>query len=148
MRSLRRAAGVAAVVLALAAPSAALAQSAGDEQYADPFGGNGGSSQPSTGSNGSGGSNGTSTSPGTSTGSSGSSGSSGSAAPATTTAPAAPAATTTSGTTAPAATTATAGQPQLPYTGAPAGLIGLAGALLLAGGVALRVRLRDKPGHD
>ncbi len=45
---------------------------------------------------------------------------------------------------APAAASVTAQQPtaQLPYTGADAGLVGAAGALLLAGGVALRLRVR------
>jgi LPXTG-motif cell wall-anchored protein len=33
---------------------------------------------------------------------------------------------------------------QLPYTGANAGLLALAGALCIGGGVALRVRLREQ----
>ena len=37
-----------------------------------------------------------------------------------------------------------AAQPQLPYTGADTGAILLAGSILLAGGVALRVRLRER----
>ena len=37
----------------------------------------------------------------------------------------------------------TASRPQLPLTGGDAGLLALAGSLLLAGGVALRVRLRE-----
>jgi LPXTG-motif cell wall-anchored protein len=127
--------------LALAAPSAALAQSAGDEQYADPFGGSNGGSQGSDG--GSQGSN----------GSGESNGSSGTTAPATSTpAPATSAPTSTSTTTSttpattttPAATTAATGGQQLPYTGAPVGLVVLAGVLLLGGGVALRVRLRER----
>ncbi len=45
---------------------------------------------------------------------------------------------------APAAASVTAQQPtaQLPYTGADTGLVGAAGAVLLAGGVALRLRVR------
>ena len=46
----------------------------------------------------------------------------------------------------PAATTAVAAQEQLPRTGADAGPIALAGTLLLASGVALRVRL-SAPGR-
>jgi LPXTG-motif cell wall-anchored protein len=142
----------AAVALALAAPGAALAQGgAGDDQYADPFGSNDQQQQGSSGGSGSGssgsqGTSGTGSSPTTPSGSStGTSGSS------TTTAPATTSSSSTS-TTAQAAPTATAAGAtsgaQLPYTGANAGLIALAGALLLGGGVALRVRLRDEPRHD
>ena len=44
---------------------------------------------------------------------------------------------------APATTTTAAGQ-QLPRTGADTGLLALGGAVLLAGGVALRVTLRER----
>jgi hypothetical protein len=43
---------------------------------------------------------------------------------------------------APVAAAAQAPEAQLPYTGADAGLVGAAGAVLLAGGVALRLRVR------
>jgi LPXTG-motif cell wall-anchored protein len=113
----------------LASPGAAWAQSAGDEQYEDPFapepgqtddGGSsqgGGSSQDESGASGGGGSSGGGTvQP---------------AAPE----PDAPAETG-------PATTAQApdGAEQLPRTGADAGVIALAGALLLASGLALRRR--------
>jgi LPXTG-motif cell wall-anchored protein len=108
----------------LAAPANAVGQSAGDEQYEDPFAGEqqeqsqgGGSEEPS-------------------------------APVAPTPEPAAP------GSTAPGAEPelqpapesgpAPASQPQLPRTGADTGGIVIAGALLLAGGVALRLRLRDR----
>lgn len=104
--------------LALAVPAPALAQSAGDDQYQDPFGSDTG------GGDGSGSSGGGTTTP----------------AP-TTPAPAAPAAPSASASQAPAAPAA----PQLPYTGAAAdaGLLAGAGVLLLAGGIGLRVRLRE-----
>jgi LPXTG-motif cell wall-anchored protein len=104
-----------ATVLALfvlAAP-AAWAQSAGDEQYQDPFSGqNGGSS--------SGGGSSSAPQP---------------AAPASTPAPAAPAAA------APATPSAATQQPQLPRTGAETLLTALAGVGLVMAGVGLRLRL-------
>jgi hypothetical protein len=106
--------------LALVAPARALAQSAGDNQYQDPFAGQGGSSG----------------------------GSGGSATP--TPQPSAPAPTAPAPASTPAAPTAQAqpapAGPQLPYTGSPvdAGLLAAAGGLLLAGGVTLRVRLRGQ----
>jgi uncharacterized membrane protein len=102
-----------ACALALASPASAVAQSAGDEQYEDPF-------APETGQ----------------------------PAPEETPAPApVPAAGGESSAAAPAPTaepapTATAAQ-QLPYTGADAGLLLAGSVVLLAGGVALRLRVRD-----
>jgi LPXTG-motif cell wall-anchored protein len=112
--------------LALLAPASAFAQSAGDEQYQDPFGGDDqsqsqGSDQQDT--------------QGSSGGDSGS-GETAQATPAPTAAPAAPVATTAQ---------AQAAAPQLPRTGSDAAPQLAAGALLLAGGLVLRVRLRRRP---
>jgi len=104
---------LAALLLALALPAtAALAQGAGDEQYQDPFGDEPEQEEP---------------------------------APIATPAPAAPgqaapAPTATPAVPAPAPTTAPAAAAQLPSTGAEAGLLALAGALLLGAGAALRRR--------
>jgi hypothetical protein len=106
--------------LALVAPASAFAQSAGDEQYQDPFGGD--DQQQSSGG--------------------GSSGSEGTTAQATPT----PAATGTSPTpsaTATAAQAAPAAQ-QLPRTGGDPITPAVAGFWLLLGGVALRARLRPR----
>jgi LPXTG-motif cell wall-anchored protein len=101
---------LAALVVALALPAAALGQGAGDDQYSDPFGDE--QEQP---------------------------------APTATPVPAPaqpPAAAPSQAAPAqPAAPAASA--PQLPRTGADAALLALAGIVLLAGGVALRVRLRE-----
>ena len=109
--------------LLLASPGAAWAQSAGDEQYEDPFG-----DEP--GQSGGGGSSG-----GGESSDDGSSSSSGTVQPSEpeAAAPAEPAA---------PATTAQApdGGEELARTGADAGAIALAGALLLATGLALRRR--------
>jgi hypothetical protein len=104
--------------LALAAPASAFAQSAGDEQYQDPFGGDD-SGQSGSGDQGS------------------SSGDSG-----TTTAQAAPTAAPT--TASPSATTAQAAPAaqQLPRTGGDPITPAVAGFWLLLGGVALRARVR------
>jgi LPXTG-motif cell wall-anchored protein len=109
---------------ALALPATAWGQSAGDEQYEDPF-------APAPGQTDQEGSTG-----GGDTGSSdGGSSGGGTVEPAPTAAPeVAPAAP-------PATTTTTAAEQELPRTGADAGLLALAGAVLLAGGVALRVKL-------
>ncbi len=102
---------IAALACALAAPSAALAQGAGDEQYQDPFGDE--QSEPAP-----------------------------TATPAPAQAPSAPAPTATPSPTAAQAPQQAAPAPsptqQLPRTGVDAGLIALAGAVLLAAGLALR----------
>ena len=115
MPVIRRRLAVLAAAGLLAAPAPALGQSAGDEQYEDPFAGEnqsqgGGSQEP--------------------------------AAPASPepTAPPAPAAESASS----GQGTEPAAQTELPYTGADAGAVLLAGSLLLAGGIALRVRLRER----
>jgi LPXTG-motif cell wall-anchored protein len=115
----RIAALTAVLLLAVAAPAGA--QSAGDDQYQDPFAGEqptqDAGSEPSGGGGGAGGSE-----------------NSEAPEPAATPAPApAPE---------PASAPAPAAAEQLPRTGAHAGLLALAGALLIAGGVALRVRVR------
>jgi len=106
---------IAALLCALAAPAAALAQGAGDEQYQDPFGDEpSGQAEPT---------------PATT------------ATPAPAQAPSAPAPTATpSAAQAPPATAAPAPSGELPRTGADAGWLALAGAVLLAAGLALRRR--------
>jgi len=118
---------LAALILALAllaAHSSALAQSAGDDQYDDPFGGGGGGQQEEP-------------APAPEP----------TPAPAGEPAPAAPAPaataepTTDPGTPAPAETPAAGGGgEQLPRTGAPTALVVGAGAMLLLGGLLLRRR--------
>jgi LPXTG-motif cell wall-anchored protein len=110
---------LAALLLALTVPAAALGQGAGDDQYTDPFG----SGQNDSGDE-------PAQDPDTPT----SSDDEPSAAPAP--APTASAA--------PGQESSGGGQGQLPYTGSDAGLLALSGALLLTGGVALRVRLRGR----
>lgn len=111
---MRRLVPILAAVCLLALPAAALAQSAGDEQYNDPFGqtedqgGNGGG-----GGNGNGGSE------------------EAAPAPAQTEAPA--------GESQPAVTAGAPG-PALPRTGLPVLVVAGSGALLLAGGTTLRRR--------
>jgi LPXTG-motif cell wall-anchored protein len=158
--SRRRVAALVAA-LALAAPGSAAAQSAGDEQYEDPFpvaeeptrdggddssgGGTDGSSGGGTDGSPGGGTDGSSG--GGTTGSPGGTTDSSDTGTAGTADPDAPVSSD-DGTTAAATTqaqTAPAGAEELPRTGAEAGLIALGGALLLAGGVALRVRLRERP---
>jgi hypothetical protein len=133
MRATRRLAAPLAALILAAAPSAAVAQNAGDEQYADPFA-NGGGSQSGGGSNNSG--------SGNSSGSSGSNGSNGSAGVAGTTAQATPSA---QGTTTPSTSAAqtTASAEELPRTGLDAGVVAAVGAALLLTGLALRRRLGD-----
>jgi hypothetical protein len=120
--------------LVLAAPASAFAQSAGDNQYQDPFGG--GDQQQSQG--GSGGGSGDQT-----PSSSGKSAPAPAPAPTATPAPPAPAPTATAApvTTSTTTTTDAAVAPQLPRTGEDAGLLALGGAILLAWGVALRIRV-------
>ena len=101
---------IAALLCALAAPSAALAQGAGDEQYQDPFGDEQSQSEP--------------TPTATAT-----------PAPAQS-APSAPAPT--AAPSAAQAPTQAAPAEQLPRTGTGAGLLALAGAVLLGAGLALR----------
>jgi LPXTG-motif cell wall-anchored protein len=115
------------VALVLAAPGAALAQSAGDEQYQDPFGNDQEQPQPTP-------------QPDTPSSSSDDAGTTAQATP--TPAATAPAPTATTATTA----QASVGQEQLPRTGADAGLIALGGAVLLVGGVALRRRVSGDAG--
>jgi LPXTG-motif cell wall-anchored protein len=100
--------------LVLAVPGAAFAQSAGDEQYEDPFGGDQEQPEPTP-------------EPTAAPDSSSDTGGE--------TAQAAPAP-------APTAPEATAAQAQLPRTGADAGLLALSGVVLLGSGLALRVRVR------
>jgi LPXTG-motif cell wall-anchored protein len=108
----RRSLSVAAVVLALL-PAEAAAQSAGDEQYSDPFGGKDQTQAQAT------------------------------PAPAAPTAPAPAAQPAQAPTTpAPATQAPVAAQPQLPRTGADAWLPALLGLALLSAGVALRARAR------
>jgi LPXTG-motif cell wall-anchored protein len=107
--------------LALAVPAPALAQSAGDDQYQDPFGGDSGESATPTPTP---------------------------AAPsATTPAPATPAPAAPAPSASASQAPAPAAQPaaELPYTGSPAdaGLLAGAGVLLLAGGIGLRMRVRE-----
>jgi LPXTG-motif cell wall-anchored protein len=146
-------AAVVAAVLALAGPAVALGQTPGDEQYTDPFGG----SQPANPGGGNDGSQGGGDDGSQGGGNDGSQGGGGGGGDAGSQdeAPAAPAAP--SGGDAPVASDDSSGgtadsgatqstQPaaeQLPYTGADAALLALVGTLLLAGGVALRLRLRD-----
>jgi LPXTG-motif cell wall-anchored protein len=117
VHAFRRIAALGAAAAVLAVPAAAGAQTPGDDQYTDPFGG--GQEQEAT-----------------PTPTPTPSPEPPAAAPAQQPAPtAAPAPATASQT-----TTTTA---QLPRTGADAGLLALGGALLLVGGVALRVRVSD-----
>jgi LPXTG-motif cell wall-anchored protein len=103
---------IAALSCALAAPSAALAQGAGDEQYQDPFGDEQSQAEPTP---------------------------SATATPAPAqSAPSAPAPTATPSAAQPAPVQAAPAAEQLPRTGARAGWLGLAGAVLLAAGLALR----------
>ena len=122
----RRLATFAAAVL-LAGPSPALAQSAGDDQYEDPFAGEnqgGGSDEPAAPEP------------------------SAPAAPAPdvpdtgTAAPDTGADAPDIGTAAQESGPAPAAQPQLPYTGSETGAVMLAGWIMLAAGLVLRVRLR------
>jgi LPXTG-motif cell wall-anchored protein len=107
---------VVALLLALA-PATAFADGAGDEQYQDPLAAPTAPKKPKKKAT---------TAPAAT-------------APAATTAPAAAAAPTSTSATQPASTASASGQ-ELPRTGAPAGLIGLAGATLIVSGGALRRR--------
>ena len=104
-----------AAALACAAPAAAVAQNAGDEQYADPFGKTQDKKKPSSGNQGS------------------QQGTAGSSQPTTQSAP----------TTQASQPTASPSQ-TLPRTGLPVGLVAAAGTALLGGGAFLR-RVTDAP---
>ena len=122
------------VALALLAPASAFGQSAGDEQYADPFGdGQGQSNDQGSSSDQSSTSDQGSSSGGTTTAQ---------AAPTATPAPA----TSAPATSAPTATTAQAAPAtaELPRTGGDPITPAVAGFWMLLGGVALRVRVRRR----
>jgi hypothetical protein len=137
----RRSAAVLILAAALAFPAVAVAQSAGDNQYEDPFGGQGssGSSQSSSGSGSSSGSSGSSSGQssgslsGSSSGSAGASSGSSSAA-----------GSGSSGSGGGGSQGSASGQ-QLARTGSETWLVALAGGGLLLTGVGLRLRLRGKP---
>jgi LPXTG-motif cell wall-anchored protein len=120
----RLAAPLAAIILTLS-PAAALAQSAGDQQYADPFGNN--EQNQSGGGSGGGGSG----------------GGQGQAAPSAS--GVAPTQAQGAGTAASSATgtAAESGSGELPRTGLDAGLVAVLGAVLLLAGLALRRRTAD-----
>jgi LPXTG-motif cell wall-anchored protein len=123
----RFAAPIAALTLALT-PTTALAQSAGDEQYEDPFSDEQSQSSSGSGSSGSGGSG---------TAGASASGSAAQATPSTAAPPAAaPAAAASAG-------TAAAEGGELPRTGLDAGLVAAIGAGLLGMGLVLRRRTAD-----
>ncbi len=128
----RLAAPLAAIILTLS-PTAALAQSAGDQQYADPFGNN---EQNQSGGRGGGGSGGG--------GGGGSGGGQGQAAPGAggVAASQAQGATGTAGSPA-TGTAAESGRGELPRTGLDAGVVAVLGAVLLLAGLALRRRTAD-----
>ena len=114
--ALRLATMLVALALSLAAPAAALAQGAGDEQYSDPFGSGQNDDSPS--------------------------GDQDAGAQPEPSAPEEPAPAPEPAPEATPSQQEPAGQEQLPYTGADEGLVALAGGMLLVGGAALRVRLR------
>jgi hypothetical protein len=132
---------VCALLFAVAAPTAALAQSAGDNQYSDPFGssggGGGGGGNSSSGGGGGGNSSSGSSSSGSSSGSGGASSGGGGA----TASGSGTTGTGTSGTGTGTGTGAPQG-PQLASTGFDTVLVALAGAGLLLCGVGLRLRTR------
>jgi hypothetical protein len=117
MRVWRRSLAVAGTVLALL-PAAAAAQSAGDEQYADPFGTDDQQQQSEPAAT---------------------------ATPAPAAPAQAPAATTGSAAPSSSAAAAPAQAAQLPRTGWDAGVPGALGLVLMSAGVALRARVRRNP---
>jgi hypothetical protein len=129
MRATRRLAAPLVALIVAAAPATAIAQNAGDEQYADPFGNNsqsgGGGGSSTSGSSGSTQNSGT-------TGSSGS-GVAGKQAQLQST----PSTSTRS------STTPSQGSGQLPTTGLVVGVVAVLSAALLLGGLALRRRSAD-----
>ena len=132
MRATRRLAAPLAALIFAAAPATAIAQNAGDEQYADPFGN---SSQ----SGGGGGSS--SSDSGGSAQNSGTAGSSGSGVAGTQAQLQATPSTSTPSTTASSQAAGSSGQ--LPRTGLDVGIVVALGAVLLLGGLALRRRSAD-----
>lgn len=121
MRAVRRSVSIAASLIVLALPAAALAQTPGDDQYTDPFGGDN-QEQPSSPSQ-------------------------DEATPTQTPQPAAQAPTpTATPVPAPATTSQTTTDPgtQLPRTGGDPLPVAVAGFWLLLGGVALRARVRPR----
>jgi len=132
MRATRRLAAPLAALIFAAAPATAIAQNAGDEQYADPFGNNsqsgGGGGSSNSGSSGSSQNSGT-------TGTTGS-GVAGTQAQLQAT-PSASAAGQASSSQAPGSSG------QLPRTGLDVGIVAALGAALLLGGLALRRRSAD-----
>jgi len=128
---------LAALLVLAGAPAVAAAQSAGDDQYVDPFagqdaGGGGGSSGGQSGSSPS------ASAPSSSAPSSSAPSSSAPSSSAPSSSATAPAASPAPATTAPVST-------QLPYTGTATALRALLGAVLLLAGVALRLRVPDVP---
>jgi LPXTG-motif cell wall-anchored protein len=120
----------------LAAPGTALAQSAGDNQYQDPFGSQGNGGGQSGGSQGSGGGSGQSSGD-QSSGSQSSSGQSSSGQ----SSDGGSSVSSSTGTT-DAQSSQTTSSRELPRTGGEPGLVALMGAALTLGGVALRRRIR------
>lgn len=125
---LRHTISLLAAAATLAAPATAVAQSAGDDQYSDPFAGDNGSSD-GGGSGGSDGGDSGGSSGGSSGGDSSSSGGGSSSG----------AEASTSG---PTAASADDG-PSLARTGAETGILALGGVSLVLAGIALRLRLRE-----
>jgi 5'-nucleotidase/UDP-sugar diphosphatase len=147
----------AALAVAAAMPAGAVAQSAGDDQYQDPFAGQGGGAEPDATPAPADNAPAASDAPTASEQPAAS-------APDTSDRPAASAPDTSdqSAASAPAASAPAASEPatsapaaaahtviatpaQLPYTGAPPGLLALAGGAALLAGLGLRLRLRDDP---
>ena len=129
MRATRRLAAPLAALIFAAAPATAIAQNAGDEQYADPFGNN--SQSGSGGGSSNSGSSGSSQNSGTA-------GTTGSGVAGTQAQLQA-----TPSTSGAASGQATGSSGQLPRTGLDVGIVAALGAALLLGGLALRRRSAD-----
>jgi hypothetical protein len=129
-----------ALLFALGTPVAALAQSAGDNQYSDPFGSGGGGGNSSSGS----GTSGSGSSSSGSSGGGGASSGSGSGGGVTSSSGTGTGTTGSTGTGSTGTGTGTGAPqgPQLARTGADTVLVALAGAGLLLCGVGLRLRTR------
>jgi LPXTG-motif cell wall-anchored protein len=126
MRATRRLAAPLAALILAASPATAIAQNAGDEQYADPFGNSSQSGGGGSSNSGSSGNAGT-------TGSSGTAGVAGTQAQSTPSAAA----------TGTASSRSSGSSGQLPRTGLDVGIVAALGAALLLGGLALRRRSAD-----